>query len=407
MGRPLRAAALVALAGAAVLGDAKSPLQPSAAALERAAAHAKANPNVVEKRMWQWVANNADKVRGHRRWGRTLDAGTGVDSMSWLCAQPTESIVAATAADWMVEKMEKELQPPCRPVKDEGDPNTLLFGNWFKGDKDQPPLKQHPAYTAADGFDTVVADYLLGALEHYAAFNEEQLLDMLIGKMNADGLLLFCGRTPFPYAGPEKTKEIYNEAKQLVLETERVRDAAMLLAHQRPYRGPSLLSLLHRLLSPELELLLLAPAEFPAHWVATALERKGLEIVKREVFAGKMNMNCPSLLCSLLLRCPSLASVNVLNCGECVWDRHQPAAGLGQKRGKEGERYPAEEQPAGAHQGDQQQSRRPPGSDGQPRGEAGRLLLPHCEEIQGCTGEERAVAVAKTHTARALITICA
>ena len=295
MGRPLRAAALVALAGAAVLGDAKSPLQPSAAALERAAAHAKANPNVVEKRMWQWVANNADKVRGHRRWGRTLDAGTGVDSMSWLCAQPTESIVAATAADWMVEQMEKELQPPCRPVKDEGDPNTLLFGNWFKGDKDQPPLKQHPAYTAADGFDTVVADYLLGALEHYAAFNEEQLLDMLIGKMNADGLLLFCGRTPFPYAGPEKTKEIYNEAKQLVLETERVRDAAMLLAHQRPYRGPSLLSLPHRLLSPELELLLLAPTEFPAHWVATALERKGLEIVKREIFSGKMNMNCPSL----------------------------------------------------------------------------------------------------------------
>ena len=53
------------------------------------------------------------------------------------------------------------------------------------------------------------------------------------------------------------------------------------------------LLLLH---SVELELLLLAPAEFPAHWVATALERKGLEIVKREVFAGKMNMNCPSLL---------------------------------------------------------------------------------------------------------------
>ena len=118
------------------------------------------------------------QVRGHYRWGHVLDAGTGVDSMSWLCTQPTESIVAATAADWMRKKMRKKLALPCLAPNNDGDgdgghetPNVVLVGNWLKPAEGQHELTRHPAYTAVQakgGFDTVLADYLLGSLEYYS-----------------------------------------------------------------------------------------------------------------------------------------------------------------------------------------------------------------------------------------------
>ena len=45
------------------------------------------------------------------------------------------------------------------------------------------------------------------------------MLDMLVSSMSADGLLLFCGRTPFQY-GPDKyNSSAFSEAKQLILDT--------------------------------------------------------------------------------------------------------------------------------------------------------------------------------------------
>ena len=55
-----------------------------------------------------------------------------------------------------------------------------------------------------------------------------------------------------------------DEFKSHAMHAERVRDAAMLLSHQRAYR------------------------EFPAWWVKAALERKGLEAAKFDVFSGKV-----------------------------------------------------------------------------------------------------------------------
>jgi hypothetical protein len=113
----------------------------------------------------------------------------------------------------------------------------------------------------------VLAEYLLGALEHFAAFNEQKMMDLLVSSVKDDGLLLFCGRKPFDYPGPEPYKTEYNKAMQLVLDVERVRDAAMLLSHQREYR------------------------EFPAWWVREALLQRGLEIVRQESFTGRVNID--------------------------------------------------------------------------------------------------------------------
>ena len=255
--------------------------QPSAAARARAAAHAEKNP--VTLNTWQWLTKATNAARGHDRWGNVLDAGTGPGSMSYLCAQPTETVVAVTAARTMSARLKMELKAPCKPVelltnysangtvtgvvRKDGHPNTLLVGNWFGADHGgKRPLTEHPVYTAQK-FDTVLAEYLLGALEHFAAFNEQKMMDLLVSSVKDDGLLLFCGRKPFDYPGPEPYKTEYNKAMQLVLDVERVRDAAMLLSHQREYR------------------------EFPAWWVREALLQRGLEIVRQESFTGRVNID--------------------------------------------------------------------------------------------------------------------
>ena len=247
-----------------------SSVEPSAAALARATAHAAANPVTLD--MWVWLEKATNAVRGHKRWGHVLDAGTGPGSMSWLCGQPTESVVAVTAARDMAIGMKRKLRKPCKPVEllldatpTADQPNVLLVGNWFTGENQRPPLTQHPVYSARR-FDTVLAEYLLGALEHFAAFNERKMIDMLVSSMKDDGLLLFCGRSPFDYPGPEDYKSKYSRAKQLVLDTERIRDAAMLLSQQREYR------------------------EFPAWWVAEEFKKRGLEIFRQKTFHSKVDI---------------------------------------------------------------------------------------------------------------------
>lgn len=259
---------LVALACSA--SDEQLPLvEPTAAALERATTHAAANPVTLET--WTWLAETTNSVRGHTRWGHVLDAGTGQGSMSWLCGQPTESVVAVTAARDMANKMKRKLRKPCKPVEllsgatqSADHPNVLLVGNWFTGEDQHSPLTQHPVYSARR-FDTVLAEYLLGALEHFAAFHEQKMIDMLVSSVTDDGLLLFCGRSPFDYPGPENYKSKYSRDKQLVLDTERIRDAAMLLSQQREYR------------------------EFPAWWVVEAVKNRGFEIVRQKAFTHKVD----------------------------------------------------------------------------------------------------------------------
>ena len=193
--------------------------------------------------------------------------------MTWLCTQPTESVVAVTAARAMAIKLKMAVKGPCKPVEPSGrsgqagdHPNTLLVGNWLVGEHGKRPLTEHPSYTAQK-FDTVMAEYLLGALEHFAAFTEQKLMDLLVSSMKEDGLLLFCGRKPYPYPGPDGHRSSnYSKARQLVLDVERVRDAAMQLSHQREYR------------------------EFPASWVRDALRQRGLVIAREKSFAGSVDL---------------------------------------------------------------------------------------------------------------------
>lgn len=140
------------------------------------------------------------------------------------------------------------------------------------------------------------------SIEHYSAFGEDKLLDILLSSVATNGLFLFCGREPYQYPlGPAEyggvadvdavvegqgkkedgnknlnekrvdggatgaaptgsSSSSYSKAAWLVLDTERVRDASMMLSHQRPYR------------------------EFPQAWVEATLEKKGMEVVQSKHF---------------------------------------------------------------------------------------------------------------------------
>ena len=107
-------------------------------------------------------------------------------------------------------------------------------------------------------FDTVLADYLFGSLEYFWPFNEENLMDLLVERIAPGGTLLFIGREPFEY--PSKSFDALPEASRLVLETERLRDGAMHLSHQRAYR------------------------EFPERAIRESLARRGLRVDARAFF---------------------------------------------------------------------------------------------------------------------------
>lgn len=182
-------AAVLSAAAAAVSGEEAPALpEPSAAAVQRAEMHVAAlktegKRDPSDDNVWHWLTEATNEARGHYRWGKALDAGTGVESMSWLCTQPTESIVGVTAAEWMWKKMLNNFKGTHSSCITPSSLHTagantagetvVLVGNWLKAERGQAALTQHPVYTSTTdavavggggGFDTVLADYLLGCV---------------------------------------------------------------------------------------------------------------------------------------------------------------------------------------------------------------------------------------------------
>lgn len=240
------------VASLAAAAAAATQLEPSAEAVARSARLSESRP---KGGVWDYFRTKAEKIRGHRRWGAALDAGTGAESIKWIRALPAESVVAVTAAPWMVAKMKKNVGNEL------GEHVQVLVGNWLADGSDA--LAENPQ--ARGPFDTVLADFLLGSIEHFSPFEEEGLLDRLLERLAPGGLLLFCGREPQPYPGPKRyAAKDHSPGRKILLDTERVRDAAMMLSHQRPYR------------------------EFPQKWVEAALARKGLEVSPTKIFPMKL-----------------------------------------------------------------------------------------------------------------------
>jgi hypothetical protein len=150
-------------------------------------------------------------LQGETPFGRVLDAGTGLRSLRWLRSLATESITAVTAASAnsaLVQRLGGQQQRAQ---------DRLLVGNWTD-----------PELLAGERFDTVLADYLLGAVEGFAPYFQEDLFRRL--RPLTAGRLYLTGVEPYVVTRP------MTEAGALIWQIGRFRDACLLLCDGQPYR---------------------------------------------------------------------------------------------------------------------------------------------------------------------------
>ncbi|CAE8693670.1 unnamed protein product, partial [Polarella glacialis] len=179
------------------------------------------------------------------RWGdgEVLDAGTGPDSLIWLAKRPVAAITAVTACEGMHETVMEEVACFLDLSRD-----RLLLGNW-----------QDERLLEGRSFDVVLADYLLGSVDHFSPHFQVGLLQRLQKLVRPGGRLALIGKEPEDLRATDPTS-------QLVLDAEAVRDAVFVLGRQRPYR------------------------EMPRQWVSEQLETLGFQLEKSQIFPRRLTV---------------------------------------------------------------------------------------------------------------------
>ena len=191
------------------------------------------------------VISSVAVVRGqdldHRRQstlGETLTGLPGVNSALWSTALPTDRWCAVTGSPAHGDQVRERVGARLRAQ------DRLIVGNWTDGD-----------LLAGEGFDTVLADYLIGAVEGFSPYFQPQLLARL--RPLVKRRLYVVGLDPYV------TGEAPTEAARAVRDIGRLRDAVLLLAGETPYR------------------------EFPAEWVVSSLRASGYRVLSARRFGNR------------------------------------------------------------------------------------------------------------------------
>ena len=152
-----------------------------------------------------------ENLQGNLPWGSFLDAGTGTHSIKWVSSLATDRWVAVTGATAHAIQVRDAVEPVRRPQ------DRLIVANWAD-----------PELLRGERFDTVLADYLIGAVEGFAPYFQGAMfarLRALTGKR-----FYLVGLEPYVTHDPA------TEGGRLIWEIGRFRDACLLLAGERPYR---------------------------------------------------------------------------------------------------------------------------------------------------------------------------
>jgi len=195
----------------------------------------------LEKRKISALYRHIEKLQGNLSWGNVLDAGSGTASLRWICSLDTHSWTAVTGSESHAQRIKSVCDTLKRPQ------DKLLIANWAV-----------PSLLEQSQFDTVIADYLLGAIEGFAPYFQTYLFQRLRPLTNHRLYITGCE----PYV-PQRRPE--NKVDQIVWEIGRYRDACVLLAGDRPYR------------------------EYPAYWVVDQIERAGFEVTSVKHFNIRAN----------------------------------------------------------------------------------------------------------------------
>lgn len=169
-----------------------------------------------------------ESVQGIRPWGSVLDAGTGAHSLGWIAGLATERWTAVTGDPALASRLLESRSIARRPC------DRIVLGNWTD------PLLLH-----GETYDTVIADYLLGAIEGFAPYFQDRIFARL--RPHVGERLYAVGLAPYP----EPAGHLWGE---VITRVARLRDACILLAGHRTYR------------------------EYPVDWVLRRLEETSFEV---------------------------------------------------------------------------------------------------------------------------------
>ncbi len=229
--------------------------------------------------------DHVEALQGDLPWGRFLDAGTGVNSSLWSTGLATDTWTGVTAAAGHADQVRASIGERLRPH------DRLLLGNWTDA-------------TLLEGevFDTVLADYLIGAVEGFAPYFQQTLLRRL--RPMTGRRLYVVGLDPY-IVGPADTDEA-----RMVREIGRLRDAVLLLADETPYR------------------------EYPAEWTLNALASAGFRVLSARRFPNRYKAKWVNgQLDMTLRRLPFVADQSLaLRLREAVEDMRRRALALCDER---------------------------------------------------------------------------
>lgn len=169
-----------------------------------------------------------------KKYGDVLDAGTGIYSLRWLAgllyrhSDPKDplhmsSFVAVTADD--------NFRRDCQTKAEElgvSDWGSIVRGNWDVEDGDDENV-QSMKLCEGQMFDTILADYLVGAVDHFSPFFQDKLFLRLSSHLKPGGIMHLTGLNPIP--------ETVEGPGDIFCRITKLRDACILLAGSRPYRG--------------------------------------------------------------------------------------------------------------------------------------------------------------------------
>ena len=208
------------------------------------------------------LATSASRGIHGLSFGTLLDSGTGVHSLRWISslekASALDSFVAVTADEAMRKSVQEESDKLGTKT------GRVVIGNWAStSTEEEENLKQlqlaSPLIISDKGrllpdekFDTVLADYLIGAIDGFSPYFQERVFSRLVEHLKPGGFLYVVGLNPIP-------DEVDGPADVFCRVT-KARDACILLAGHRCYR------------------------EFPVDWVRDKLGEAGLEIRNTRCF---------------------------------------------------------------------------------------------------------------------------
>lgn len=154
-----------------------------------------------------------EEVQGEVPFGDVLDAGTGRESLKWLSRIQAKSLTAVTASETMK-------QETLRTAEEVGVENLqMVLGNWF-GDE---PINFDKK------FDTILADYLIGAISGFADYYQEMIIPKLVEQLKPGGYLYIIGWEPIPLSGLYADQHIISSMRI-------VRDTSIMMVGELYYR---------------------------------------------------------------------------------------------------------------------------------------------------------------------------